>query len=55
MTEAEAIAIQKFLEDYCAKNGLWCIVQHDKKPDLRFITFEVTIRVSPEEQIETVQ
>ena len=45
MDEAKALKIQQELEEYCTKNGLWCVVQHEKKPDLKLVVVEISIKI----------
>ena len=48
MDEAKALRIQQELEEYCSKHGLWCVVQHEKKPELQLVVVEISIKVKPD-------
>ena len=46
MTEAEAIAIQDEIKEYCAGHGLWVSIEHERKPNLKMIRIkEISIKV----------
>jgi len=49
MTPTEAIAIQREFEKLCNEKGLWMKVEHDKKPDLKMIRLEISIKVEEEQ------
>lgn len=45
MIREEAIKFQKFIEDLCERNNVYCSSTHDRKPDLKGIRLEVSIRI----------
>jgi hypothetical protein len=46
LTEEQALDLQRELERFCHRHGLWYTVEHQKKPALRMIVFkEISIKV----------
>ena len=43
----DAIKFQKLIEDMCEQNNAYCVSTHERKPDLKGIKLEVSIKVEP--------
>jgi hypothetical protein len=51
LTREQALQVQQEIERVCNKYGVWCKVEHDKRPDLKMITFrEITIKITEAEK-----
>ena len=48
MTKPEAMALQAKIEALCNQEGVWSRVGHDRRPELRMINIEITIKVDGE-------
>lgn len=49
MTQDQALDLQREIERFCHKHGLYYIVEQRKAPDLKMIIFkEISIKVGPE-------
>jgi hypothetical protein len=49
-TREQAIQIQQELERVCNKYGLWITVTLDKRPDLKMIKMETSIKITEAEK-----
>jgi hypothetical protein len=47
LKKEDAVKIQNEIEAACEKYGLFCFTTHEKKPDLKLIRLEVSIKVEP--------
>jgi hypothetical protein len=45
MNEQEAIKIQEEIEQICIRHGIWCNIEHEKKPDLKTIRVIASIKI----------
>ena len=52
MNKEEALLFQKHIEDLCERNNVFCVSSHEKKPDLKGIRLEVSIKIEPAPSIK---
>ena len=45
MTQSDALAVQRELENLCIEKGLWYKTEYDCKPNLKMIRIEITLKV----------
>lgn len=47
MTKEQALQLQSAIESECKSNdGVWVNITHEKKPDLKTIKLEVSIKIT---------
>jgi hypothetical protein len=46
MTEVEAIDLTRKIEKACEDSGVWCDIKYRKKPYLKSIEIEVSIKIT---------
>jgi hypothetical protein len=46
MTEVEAIDLTRKIEKTCEEHGVWCEIKYGKKPYLKNIEIEVSIKIT---------
>ena len=52
LTKDEALKLQNQIEAICEKENVWCGVIHEKKPDLKCIRLELSIKVESKENLK---
>lgn len=45
MTRPEAIKLKESLLDFCKDKGLWVAVSEERKPDLKTIKLEISLKI----------
>ena len=50
MNREQALAVQQEFERICNKYGVWITVTHDKRPDLKMIKIETSIKITEAEK-----
>jgi hypothetical protein len=45
MKEADALKLQQELEKICDAKKVWMVVTHERRPDLKAIKVEVSIKI----------
>jgi hypothetical protein len=45
MKESEALQFQKVIEQICRQGGVWVVVTHESKPDLKAIRIELSVKI----------
>jgi hypothetical protein len=50
LTRDKALRVQEEIEHVCNKYGIWVTVTYEKKPDLKVIKMETSIKVTEAEK-----
>jgi hypothetical protein len=45
MKKDEALRLVEEIQSICTKRGLWCTVEFERKPDLKMIKIEISIKI----------